>query len=582
MKKFCKLIIALCLCLGLAACGSKENQDARFNKGTYTASADGRNGEVTVTVTLSDDKIEDVQVEHQETAGIGDVAIEKLVEKTLDTQLIPSDVVSGATITSGAYLVALSEAMNASGADVKALTAEESQGTQSEEVVISDKEYDMVVVGGGAAGLMASVTGAEAGKDVLVLEKMPYFGGNMKISAGIIQAAGTSVQEHYGIMNDTVEQFMKDDLNPDAPYHAEDPVFTRTMYEGCSRMIEELLDRGMEFVNFEPVTPRYHIMTPEMYKGGNTLTELLHSQGEEAGAEYLLNARANQLVTDENGAVTGVIADVDGQLTQFNTDAVILCTGGFSSNNELVSRYYPQYAKLRSRASVGTTGDGFLMATEIGAGTRGMDTDQQMFFVSADTDTDVPLLLSFSPAILVNQKGDRFVNEDINYCLAARAAALEEGQIGYIVFGEDVRQNRPEVQGYIDNGAVVEADTLEELAEKMNTANLVATVAHYNELVASGADADFGRVFNFEECTSTGKWYGIKVEPAIYNSYGGLATDIEARVLDESGNAIQGLYAAGEVTGSTEVHEGYYYTTGNGQGLVYGQIAANTAMADNK
>ena len=95
-------------------------------------------------------------------------------------------------------------------------------------------------------------------------------------------------------------------------------------------------------------------------------------------------------------------------------------------------------------------------------------------------------------------------------------------------------------------------------------------------------DKGYKRKLIFKECTSTGKWYGIKVEPAIYNSYGGLATDIEARVLDESGNAIKGLYAAGEVTGSPEVHEGYYYTTGNGQGLVYGQIAANTAIADNK
>ena len=282
MKKICKYIIALCLCLGLAGCGSNDTSSAKFNKGTYEASAAGRNGDVKVTVTLSDDKIEDVKAEHQETAGIGDQALETLINKTLENQLIPADTVSGATITSDAYLAALTEALKSSGADVNELTAAVSDDQTSGEVVVSEKEYDMIVVGGGAAGLMASVTGAEADKDVLVLEKMPYFGGNMKISAGIIQAAGTSVQEHYGIENDTVEQFMKDDLNPDAPYHAEDPLFTRTMYEGCTRMIEELLDRGMEFVNFEPVTPRYHIMAPEMYKvcffaaHAKSLTAILH------------------------------------------------------------------------------------------------------------------------------------------------------------------------------------------------------------------------------------------------------------------------------------------------------------------
>lgn len=447
-------------------------------------------------------------------------------------------------------------------------------------IAVSDEAYDIVVVGGGTAGLMAAVTAAEAGAKVLVLEKLPYLGGNLKISAGIIQAADTSIQRAYGIENDTVEKFMEDDVDPDSPYATEDPVFTRIMYEGCSDMIEELVGRGMGFVGFEAATPRYHILAPAMYQGGEALTDLLHEQGEAAGARYLLDARATELVTDDQGDVTGVVANVSGQPTQFNAPAVILATGGFSSNHELISRYFPQYASLRSRASEGTTGDGFLMATAIGAATRGMDTDQQMFFVSADTDTDVPLLLTYCSAVLVNQAGDRFVNEDIDYCLAARATAQEEGQAAYIVFGEEIRQGRDEVQGYIDNGAVVEAATLEELAEKIGTPNLTATVERYNELVAAGGDADFGRVVNFEALASSRDWYAIKVAPAIYNSYGGIAIDPQTHVLREDGSVIEGLYAAGEVTGSPEVWEGYFYTTGNGQGLVYGELAANTAMAE--
>lgn len=578
MKKRIALLLALVM---LVMCAS-----VALAEGTCTGTALGRNGDVTVEVTLDGDKIAAVAVtDHQETEGIGTIAIDALPDAIVAAQSIAVDSVTGATITSDAILAAVASALESAGLDPEAYRVAAAETAEvSDEVIVSDEAYDVIVVGAGAAGLMASVTAAEGGLKTLVLEKMPYLGGNMKISAGIIQAAGTSIQAQYGIEGDTVEAFMADDKNPDSPYETDystdDPVFTTIMYEGCRDMVEELVGRGMEFVDFEPATPRYHIMTPALYQGGNTLTNLLQSQGEAAGATYLVNAPAKELVTDDAGNVVGIIAEVDGQRVQYNCPAIILCTGGFPSNNDLIREYYPQYAELRSRASVGATGDGFLMATAIGAGTRGMDTDQQMFFVSADTDTDVPLLLTYCSAILVNQAGDRFVNEDINYCLAARATALEEGQVAYIVFNEDIRQNRAEVQGYIDNGAVVEAESLEALAEAIGTPNLVDTMAHYNELVEAGADADFGRVVNFEPLTSDGSWYAIKVAPAIYNSYGGIAIDTDTHVLREDGSIIGGLYAAGEVTGSPEVWEGFFYTTGNGQGLVYGKRAAQTILAE--
>ena len=581
MRKVFSILLVLALMLGCVCAASAE-------AGTYTGTADGRNGPLTVEVVLADGKIENVTVtDHQETEGIGTIAVDGIPAAIVENQSISVDAVTGATITSEAILAAVTDALKTAGADIDAFTKDTgAKEENSNELVVSDEEYDVIVVGAGAAGLMASVTAAEGGLKTLVLEKMPYLGGNMKISAGIIQAAGTSIQAQYGIEGDTVEAFMEDDKNPDSPYETDystdDPVFTRIMYEGCADIVEELVGRGMEFVDFEPATPRYHIMSPALYQGGNTLTNLLQQQGEAAGAVYKVDAPAKELVTDEAGNVVGVIAEEAGQRIQYNCPAVILCTGGFSSNNELVSQYYPKYANLRSRASVGATGDGFLMATAVGAATRGMDTDQQMFFVSADTDTDVPLLLTYCSAILVNQKGDRFVNEDINYCLAARATALEEGQVAYIVFGEAIRQNRPEVQGYIDNGAVVEAESIEALAEKIGTPDLVDTLAHYNELAEAGEDTEFGRVVNFETLTSDGSWYAIKVAPAIYNSYGGIAIDTDTHVLKEDGSIIGGLYAAGEVTGSPEVWEGYFYTTGNGQGLVYGKIAAETVMAEKK
>ncbi|MBQ7184398.1 MAG: FAD-dependent oxidoreductase [Clostridia bacterium] len=573
MKKTVSLILALLMCFTMAVTGMAD-----YSAGTYTGTAAGRNGDITVEVILSDDAIESVTVTaHQETPGISDAALVSVPAAIVEKQSLAVDTVAGATITSAAIIDAVEAALISAGVDVEALKTAETADTVEADLVVSDETYDIIVIGGGPAGLMASVTASEKGARVLLLEKMPYVGGNMLISGGCIQAADTSVQRAYGIVGDTVEQYMEEDRDPESPYATDDPAFTRTMYRGCSDMIEELVGRGLEFVDYDPVM-RYHVIGPAMFYGGNTLAQMLKDQAVAAGAVFKLNTRATGLVTDEAGSVTGVIVDDNGHPVQYNASAVIVATGGFSSNNELISTYYPEYHLLPSSASVGTTGDGFIMATAVGAATRGMDTDQQMFFVSADTNIGIPMLLMSCNAILVNQSGDRFVNEDLDDYAAAHVTAYQEGSIGYMILSEEIRRALPEIQDYIDQGAVVEASSIDELAEKIGTENLAATLAHYNEMAAAGSDADFGRTFNFSELTSSGNWYAIKVIPAVFNSFGGIAIDLDTHVLREDGSVIGGLYAAGEVTGSVEVWEGYYYTTGIGQALVYGKIAANTAV----
>lgn len=575
MKKIVTVILAFLMSVTLSVNGMAD-----YAAGTYTGTAAGRNGDVTVEVVLSNDAIESVAVTaHQETPGISDAALTAIPAAIVEKQSLAIDAITGATITSVAIIDAVEAALTNAGVDAEALKVAASADAAEADLAVSDEIYDMIIIGGGPAGLMASATASEKGAKVLLVEKLPYVGGNMIISGGCIQAADTSVQREYGIVGDTIEQYMEEDKNPESPYATDTPAFTRTMYKGCSEMVEELVARGMEFVDYDPVM-RYHVMGPAMFYGGYTLAQMLQEQAIAAGATVKVNAPATKLVTDEAGNVTGVIVNDNGHPIQYNASAVILATGGFSSNNELISTYYPAYHLLPSSASVGTTGDGFIMATDIGAATRGMDTDQEMFFVSADTNIGIPMLLISCNAILVNQSGDRFVNEDFDDYAAAHVTAYQEGSIGYMILSEEIRQSLPEIQDYIDNGAVVEAASIDELAEKIGTKNLAATLAHYNEMAAAGVDADFGRTFNFSELTSSSNWYAIKVIPAVFNSFGGIAIDLDTHVLREDGSIIGGLYAAGEVTGSVEVWEGYYYTTGIGQALVYGKIAANTAMAD--
>lgn len=574
MKKTATLVLALLMSIAITVNGM-----AAYAAGTYTGTAAGRNGDVTVEVVLSDDAIESVAVTaHQETPGIADAALDSIPAAIVEKQSLAIDTITGATITSVAIIDAVEAALTTAGVDTEALKVATSVDAVETDLVVSDECYDIIVIGGGPAGLMASVTASEKGAKVLLVEKLPYIGGNMILSGGCIQAADTSIQREYGIVGDTIEQYMEEDRNPESPYTTDTPVFTRTMYKGCSEMIEELMARGMEFVDYDPVM-RYHVMGPAMMYGGTTLAEMLKEQAIAAGVTIKFNTRASDLVTDKAGNVIGVIVNDNGRPIQYNASAVILATGGFSSNNELISTYYPTYHLLPSGASVATTGDGFIMATAIGAASRGMDTDQEMFFVSADTNVGIPMLLMSCNAILVNQSGDRFVNEDLDDYSAAHVTAKQEGSIGYMILSEEIRQSLPEVQGYIDNGAVVQASSIDDLAEKIGTENLAATLGHYNEMVAAGVDADFGRIFNFSELTSSGNWYAIKVIPAVFNSWGGIAIDLDTHVLREDGTIIGGLYAAGEVTGSVEVWEGYRYTTGIGQALVYGEIAANTAVA---
>jgi fumarate reductase flavoprotein subunit len=443
-----------------------------------------------------------------------------------------------------------------------------------------DIKTDVVVIGGGAAGLMAALTAAEAGAEVVLMEKMAFLGGNTIISAGIIQAAGTSVQRQYGVKGDSPEQFIEDLKHPGRDYTDQEFVFSTIMHEGARDMIEKLRGRGLEFVDFQEANKRMHIMYPELYRGGATLIGLLKDLSTKAKVNIMLNTGATELL-EENGAITGVKADHKGEMITVKSKAVILTTGGFSSNPDMIKKYLPQLSNLKSRAAQGITGDGIRMAREHEAETTAMSAGQHMFYVNPDKEIDVPLLLAFTPAIIVNTEGKRFINEAIDYAAAARAAVNQPGQKGFIVFDEMVRRSHEPMEKYFEVGIVIEAGSIKELAEKMEMPQLVDTINRYNEMARAGVDQDFNRQYNLLPLVKP-KYYAIPVEPMIYNSYGGLKIDTECRVLNEDGKPIKGLYAAGEVTGSVEVQEGLNYTSGIAQALVFGEIAAQTVRNDFK
>lgn len=437
------------------------------------------------------------------------------------------------------------------------------------------QKADMIIVGGGGAGLSAAMKAAEEGLDVIVLEKNSFVGGNALVSSGIIQAAGTSFQEEFGIEGDTPEKFMDEMTVPDSPYKNPDRPLSTIMYEGSRDIVEELVDRGLEFAELDEVNKRQHFVAPPP-KGAPNMIKLLEETAIDAGATIEVDTEATELITDGD-RVVGVKAKQGDKEVEYHGEAVLMATGGFAANNEMLSEYMPQFADLPTWGQPGTTGDGIKMSEKVDAATVAMDGGMHLKLVNNDTKTSP----NVRRGILVNVNGERFYDETTRlYSEMAKAAIDQPEKRGYTIIDDQIlADNEGMFDQYLEEGLAKSADSLEELADELNMPNLVETVTNYNVMVDEDEDTDFGRTLQLNSLTGD-KFYAIEVEPHPYNTYGGLEIDEKAHVLNTEGEVIPGLYAAGEVTGSVEVQEGLEYTTGNGQALVFGRLAVETFMEE--
>ncbi len=430
---------------------------------------------------------------------------------------------------------------------------------------------DFVVIGGGAGGLKAALSAAEAGKSVVLLEKEATCGGDTALSAGTIHAPGTSLQEAQGYTGDTVQDYLEYMTNPDSPYATEQHPLCETLYEGAVTMVEELAADGVPFLPLEDWDIRAH----NVEGGGGTLAKYLEEKATLAGANIRTKAPATALVV-EDGHVVGA---TDEAGTVYRAGAVVLATGGFSNSPELVQRYVPEFADVRVLGAPGTEGDGLLMAQDIGAAAWHLDEGEHTYFVSTESTTDMSVPPASAPGIIVNINGDRFHNEESHYDVAGKEGMKQPEHRAYYVFDETIRTEYPIFEDYFAEGIVISADSLDELVAEIGTANLPQTLAHYNEMMTRGVDEDFGRTDLLAPIKGP-TYHAMSIEPVIYYSYGGLEIDPAAHVLDEGGNPIPGLFACGEVCASSELKEGLSYTSGISQGYVFGNIAVQTALEE--
>lgn len=605
LRKLAAMAVASAMLLSMTACGgsasetteaaapaetttakaeettaAEEKGDGMFTPGTYDASAKGFGGDITVTVTVTDNEITDVSiVGDDETPGLGSVAIEEMGEAILKAQTPNVDGVSGATVSSQAIIAAATEALTAAGADIDKLDAARKDAKESAEKTEETLETDIVIVGAGGAGMTAAIDATQAGKSVILLEKMPYAGGNTTKATGGMNAAETHYQEEQGI-EDSVEQFVEDTMKGGKDVNNKELV--TVMAENSAAGIDWLdgIDAPLPKVSFSGGATNARIHAPEDGSGvGEYLVEAFLKKLDDLGINVMYETKATDLI-EEDGKIVGVLASSEDTDYTIKAGAVILATGGFGANEEMYTKYRPDLKGTVTTNAPSATGDGIVMAEAVGADL--VDIEQIQLHPTVEQSTSMLITESVrgDGAILVNQEGKRFIDELETRDVVSAGELEQEGQYAYIIFDQKLRENLKAIEKYVSNGLTVEADTIEGLAEKIEAdpAVLAETLETWNQAVANQKDEEFGRDTGMENDLSTAPYYAIKIAPGIHHTMGGIKINVNAEVVNKDGEVIPGLFAAGEVTGG--VH-GANRIGGNAVAdiVVFGRVASASAIA---
>ncbi len=533
---------------------------------TYTATTAGHNAPITVAVTMdSSNKIVKVEVPTEnETIGVGKVAIEKMTQRIVETQSLACDSISGASITSNAIKRGAIQALKDAGIDTTELT----KAPAKPEAKDATYDADVVVVGGGGAGLAAAVSAAQTGAKVVVVEKLDILGGSTNVSEGALNAVDPERQKAQGI-EDSVETFIETTYT--GGHSTGNMDLIKYLCENSMGAVEWMEDVGVKFSDtIDSATgslgTRSHY--PAAMKSGNCYIQVFEKVlGDMDNVTILTGTTGKELLT-KSGAVTGVKAEgKQGETVTLNAkNGVIIATGGFGANKELLGESntgvwsHVDVTKLGcTNMALSAQGDGITMAKEVGANVIGMSDIQLHPCGTPGTGLMENIRTSSHSRIFVNINGDRFVNENAGRDTLAQAILDQENQTYWIVVNNVRFPSRDWVDAYggtiasmVAQGVVVEADTIEELAEKtgMDAAKLQASVDTYNAVVRGEKEDELGfKARTTDKEITTGPWYACKKVPTVHHTMGGLEIDTDTHVLNGQGQAIKGLYAAGEVTG---------------------------------
>ena len=622
MKKLTALLASATMALSLVGCSTGK---------TYTGEAFGHDKEnpVKVTLTIKDKTITKVEVDaSHETNGIGSKAAETMPGAIVAANSLEVDGVSGATQTSKAIIEAATAALKQAGLEPSDLVSKNTSTTKAKDI---EETVDVVVVGAGGAGMTAAITATDAGKKVIVVESQPIAGGNSVRSTGGMNAAKTPYQdknefkEAAGVEktlataaekfadNATItalaatvkEQWDAYQANPQGYFDSvelmeldtliggkgkNNPELVKALAENSAAAIEWLASIGADVKNvgaFGGASVK-RIHRPVNADGkvtavGAYIVPILEKNLQDRNVQFLFDTTANEIIMKDGKAVGIKATGKDGHKVTINAKSVVIATGGFGANAEMVEKYKPELKGFATTNAEGAQGQGIEMATAVGAATVDMDQIQIHPTVHIEEDGNAHLItegLRGDGAILVNAEGKRFYDEVSTRDKVSAAIIAQPDKSAWLVVDQSMVDKSAVIAGYIKSGYTVTGATYEELAKAMGVdeTTFVSTMNTWNQAVEAKSDAEFNRT-SFANPLTAAPYYAIKITPAVHHTMGGIVINPKAEVLNEKGEVISGLFAAGEVTGG--VH-GANRLGGNAVAdfTVFGRIAGQSA-ADN-
>lgn len=413
-----------------------------------------------------------------------------------------------------------------------------------------NEAYDIVIIGTGGAGMSSAISAYDSGVgSIVLLEKMGVNGGNTNYSSSGMNASETKFQKEQEI-EDSNALFSQETL--DGGYNTADPELVTFMCDNSAGAIDWLDDLGIKLDSITLTggmsVKRCHRPTDGSAVGLALVPGLLEAVNERS-IPIKMNCEATELVR-EGDAVTGVKVKMDGTESTIAAKAVILATGGLGANQDMVTQYRPDLKGYVTTNQPGATGDGYVMAEKVGAELIQMDQIQIHPTVEQESSTLIAEGVRGSGAILVNAEGKRFFDEMSTRDKVSAAELAQPGGFAWAVFDQQVYDENKAIAKYDKADLVKKGDGVADLAEgiEVDPATLQATIDAYNAITTSGEADEFGRT---QGCIAfaDGAMYAIKVAPGIHHEMGGVKINTKNEVFDAQGNAISGLYAAGEVTG---------------------------------
>lgn len=529
---------------------------------TTSGTGDGFSGKIKVDVVTNGEKIEDIKVvSNSETSHIISRAFPILKERILKAQSPIVDSVSGASYTSFGVKKAVAEALKANGKDFGRIRF----NTKAPEQPVADLEAvntDLVIIGGGPAGLAAAISAREAGlKNIILIEKLDILSGNGKYDMNFYDLINSEAQKANGI-NDSVEALIADNSNP-----LDTPERIRAQAEGAFVLDKWLRSFGVK-LNYN-YGKRGHMAESNAYAGAH-IQDGMEKKVKELGIDVRTGTKGLDLIMKDGKAV-GVKVQNKNNFYDINAKAVILATGGFSANKELLKKYVPGSEVFQTSNQLGATGDFIPVFEKNNIKTANLEVLNIFPFIIRQTRD---LTGGGDGFILVNKEGKRFTSESITYATrfsTAQKILAQPDSAAFYIYDQKLYDSSYRLQKHTAQGLHTKANTIDELADKLeiDKDNLKETVKEFNMAVRGEIKDLFREKPTKKEFMSEGPYYGVQVESAVHMTRGGVVADEKTQVYYENGKVVKGLYAAGEVANS---NSGAYSAA-----VIFGRIAGEEA-----